>query len=195
MIASRPTYVLIVCLSLASAGVERCAAQVASPAETLDKAIAEATAYLKSAIGPDGRCKGEYPADHPKFGVATAACVYALQTAEPTAGDQAVNRAIDWLGSAELTATYAVAMRAHAMASVPHSRALPVLERDVLWLIDAADKSGGYSSKSLNGRRGERIDNFHTELAALAVAAAAERGAAGEARPRRTLRRVRSGRY
>ncbi len=151
-------------------------AEKRSQAERLDQAIASAVSYLKSSIDSDGKCAGEFDQAHEQFGSRTAVCLYALLTANPIATDPAVERSINWLAEAELTGTYPVALRTLAMSAWPSGRALPIIKKDVDWLLKAADSTGGYSSSSLKNRRGKRIDNFHTVFAALAVAAAGQRG-------------------
>ncbi len=147
-----------------------------SQAEQLDKAIASAEAFLKSSIDSEGKCAGEFDQAHEQFGAPTAVCLYALLTANPIADDPAVERGINWLAGAKLRGTYPVALRTLAMSAWPSGRALPIIKKDVDWLLKAADSAGGYSSSSLKKRPGKRIDNFHTVFAALAVASASRRG-------------------
>ncbi len=151
-------------------------AEKESQAERLDNAIASAESYLKSSIDADGKCAGEREQGSEEFGAPTAVSLYALLTANPIATDPAIERAINWLGEAELTGTYPVALRTLALSAWSSSRAISPIKKDVYWLLKAADSMGGYSSGSLDNLRGKRIDNFHTVFAALAVAAAGQRG-------------------
>ncbi len=151
-------------------------AEKKSQAERLDQAISSAVSFLKSSIDSDGKCVSEYEPSNELFASRTAVVLYALLTAEPIADDPTVQRAINWLAKANLTGTYPVALRTLAMTAWLHSNAGPIIKKDVDWLLAAADSAGGYSSGPLKNKRGKRIDNFHTEFAALAVAAADQRG-------------------
>ncbi len=148
-----------------------------APGERVDRAIAAARKYLLARIGEDGRCEGEYPAANPRFGGRTALCAWALLTAgvrprqsEPLA------RAMAWLDGAKLHGTYAVALRACAGSLLPGARTRGRLRKDVEWLIEAANASGGYTYTSSGGMASETQDNSNAQLALLGIWAGARRG-------------------
>jgi hypothetical protein len=96
-------------------------AQAAEPASTASfyarvaEAEARGVAFLLAQLGPDGTALGEPGPDHPQhgrfYGGRTALCVYALRAAGVDARHPDIQRAVRWLLQAELTGTYAVAMR------------------------------------------------------------------------------------
>ena len=82
------------------------------------------------------QAKGE-PASY-DFGGTTALAVNALLASGETPQNPRLARAIEFLKGAQLTGTYAVAVRAHVWALLPKAY-LPLLERDALWLLGAHD--------------------------------------------------------
>ena len=90
------------------------------PQQRIDDAVARAVGYLTRQIGEDGRCKGEFRPDDMRqgFGGKTALCLYALLGAGADYREGPVKRAMDWLLAAELKGSYAVSMRACALAAV-----------------------------------------------------------------------------
>jgi len=74
--------------------------------------------FLLTQIGPDGAALGEVDPANPRYGGRTALCVYALRAAGVDAKHPDIQRAAQWLLNAKLTGTYAVAMRACAMAEM-----------------------------------------------------------------------------
>lgn len=145
--------------------------------DPLDKPVEAAARFLLSRITPAGPVADEFPAGNPRFGGKTALCVYALLSAEADDRDEALRRAVDWLKKQRLAGTYAVAMRACAYAAlyrITEDRALvKPLEDDVQWLIDAADKDGGYTYTSRGGKPRQAYDNSNSQLAVLGVYAGA----------------------
>lgn len=143
--------------------------------DRIDAAVAAARTYLASRLGDDGRCEGEYPSDHAKHlhGGKTAICVYALLAAGGDPEDKPLSDALVWLRAAELNGTYAVALRACALAELEGDAGLDVLRRDVDWLVGAG-RDGAYTY----GPRGEGdpYDNSNSQMAVLGVRAAGRRG-------------------
>jgi len=139
------------------------------------RAVPQARRFLKSHIGQDGRCDDEYPPDNPRFGGRTALIAYALLASgvEPTDND--LRRALQWVSAAELKGTYAVSLRACALAELGDRRAMDLLARDAKWLIEASD-DGAYTYTSAGGKPLETYDNSNSQMAVLGVQAAASRG-------------------
>ena len=141
------------------------------------EAVARGVKFLRGWIDADGRCKKEFPPAHRQYGGMTALCAYALASAgvEPTDGQ--LRKALAWLRKTELKSTYAVALRACAMSALNQRSALPVIQKDVRWLVAAANCRGGYTYLPQGGRDTGVFDNSNTQMALLAVAAGAEAGA------------------
>ena len=149
----------------------------APPASRADRAVEAASRFLLSQIDEQGRCAGEAPANDYRFGGKTALCAQALLTAGVKPADSPpLARAIAWLGQAELTGTYAVAMRAVAYSLLRDDRSLALLRKDTQWLIAAMNDRGGYTYTPAARAPAEIEDNSNAQMALLGVWAAAERG-------------------
>jgi len=163
-------------------GVWPCAvAAQGRPTEAADygrisSAVEAAVAYLKGKIDANGCCVDEFPAADRQYGGRTALCAYALASAGVQHTDPVLSRTLEWLQQAELSSTYAVAMRACALASVREPNVLPRLTADVRWLIEAAGKGGAYTYTPLRGKPAESFDNCNAQAAMMAVAAGEARG-------------------
>lgn len=165
--------VLIVCLLLCS--VTR------SSGTSSSEAVARAKAYVLSRLDPEtGRCKDEYAPSDPRRGGMTALCVYALLTSGCDAKKTpALQTAIRWLLRAKWEGTYAVSLRAAALAAMKDGHILKHLRRDVVWLRKASYRDGAYTSTSANGkdrRPGDPFDNTNSQWAVLGVYSGVERG-------------------
>ena len=127
-----------------SVALAACLARGQAPAgrgaihERVSVAVAKAARFLAAQIDQEGKCKGEFPEKDPRYGGKTAVCAYGLVTALKDHKHGAVQRAMRWLAGAKLHGTYAVAMRACALAAWKDAKAVPLLQRDVRWLIRAA---------------------------------------------------------
>lgn len=144
----------------------------------IDGAVTRAVGFLTSRIGPDGACLAEFAADNPRFGGKTALCVHALVTGGVKTKDPAdpvLVRSLKWLRAAKLNGTYAVAMRANALADLGEARDRRQLARDAEWLIRAAGPDGTYTYAP-DGRDRSIYDNSNSQMAVLGVWAAARRG-------------------
>ena len=147
------------------------------PSDPLDKPVEAAAKFLLSRISPTGPVSDEFPASNPRFGGKTALCVYALLAADVDDRDETLQRAVGWLRKQKFTGTYAVAMRACAMAALyringDKTLAAP-LKADVQWLIEAADKEGGYTYTSSGGKARQTYDNSNSQVAVLGIWAGA----------------------
>lgn len=133
--------------------------------------------FLLGCIGKDGRCRGEYDAKNPRYGGKTGLCAYALLSAGvDTNKSPELRRAIDWLLKAKLNGTYAVSMRACALAACRDDRVLATLRGDVAWLVKAAANNGAYTYTSYGNGECREYDNSNGQMAVLGVWAAARRG-------------------
>ena len=148
----------------------------ARSASPLDAAIRRAEAFLLAQIGPDGEVRGEYERSNPRFGGKTALCLYALLTAGDDHARPAIRRGMEWLTRADLTGTYAVALRACALAAYRDRTVQPLLEKDVAWLIRAANSDGGYTYISCGNKPSAEYDNSNSQMAVMGVWAGAQRG-------------------
>ncbi|MCP4375110.1 MAG: DUF4159 domain-containing protein [bacterium] len=140
-----------------------------APVTPADHAVARAIGFLLKQIGSDGQCAGEYPEGNPRHGGVTALCVYALLTAEVDYRQPEVKRAIEWLEQLKPTGTYAVSMRACAMAMCKDKRVEPLLRKDIIWLVQGASRDGKYSYNSAGGKQLTEYDNSNAHMAALGV--------------------------
>lgn len=153
-----------------------CGPARAGDANSAASALAAGVKYLQSTIGPDGRCKGEFPASHRQFGVKTAYCASALLAAGLGPQEPSLKRALEWLAAAKLGGVQAVAMRLSAMAAVHEPAARERMQKDASWLLEACDSKGGYGYQSLGRKDSLDADNFHTHLAVMAMDIAASAG-------------------
>lgn len=162
----------------ALAGPAVCPAQTAGGRESrLDRGIARAVEFLRGRIGDEGACKREFPGSDRQHGGMTALCAYALASAGVPATDPVLRKAMRWLEKAELKSTYAVSLRACAAAALKERRYLPLVKKDVAWLVGAANSRGGYTYQSQGGRDTATYDNSNTHVALLGVAAGMQLGA------------------
>ncbi|MDP6634001.1 MAG: DUF4159 domain-containing protein [Phycisphaerae bacterium] len=140
-----------------------------TPVTPADHAVSRAITFLLKQIDSDGQCAGEFPKGNLRRGGLTALCVYALLSAEVDYRQPEVKRAIQWLRGTKLTGTYAVAMRACAMAACNDKKIEDVLKQDIAWLVRAAGNDGKYGYESANGGEVAEYDNSNAHLAALGV--------------------------
>jgi len=140
------------------------------------RAIEKGRAFLLSSIDDDGAVRDEPAVDDLRYGERTAAAVYALISAGVDPSEKTLARAIAFLNKANLKTTIGVSFRACAMAQIADETvAIPLLRKDVDWLRGACDEQGGYGM--LSGADGEQVsDNLNTQMAMMALAAAAGRG-------------------
>lgn len=106
--------------------------------EQVDEAIVKIKAYLYRAQDRDGGWSAPQSEVGPQKGGITALVVLALLTSGESPQDERLARAIDRLTKTQMTGTYAVSLRAQAMAQLPDTY-LPQLEKDTQWLLAAAD--------------------------------------------------------
>jgi len=163
------------------------AAAVAAPAgpargtlqERVDQAIKLGVNFLLSQISEEGTIQGNRRNVDEKdqlYGGLTALVAYALLEAKVSPQQPQLKRAIDWLMSAKLKGTYAVSLRACALAQLNDPKALALLKRDTEWLIEAAGEDGAYGYVSRHGRATGTTDNSNSQFAVLGLWAAAQRG-------------------
>ena len=117
--------------------------------QAVDDAVKAARAYLWSQWS-----EGHWPEPGPRperrpgrddHGGKTALCLYALLAAGENHQDARVKKTLEWLASAKMTGTYAVALRANVWSmlgsSSKYRRNLMV---DVNYLVKGVDASGAY---------------------------------------------------
>jgi len=146
--------------------------------QRINRAISLGVKNLLSRINDDGSVKGDYPAEDTmgRFGGYNAIVVYALLAAKVDPNKEPkLRRAVDWLINAKLKGTYAVALRACALAELNDPRAIPALKKDVAWLIEAGGSDGLYSYTPKH-KSFKAPDNSNSQMAVLGVWAAARRG-------------------
>ena len=150
----------------------------ASPA-AVDTAVRRGAAWLAGQFTEAGPVKQETDANDVTFGGRTALGVYALLAAGRDANAPPLRPAIDWLVSARLNGTYAVALRARALGNVSTPAARKRLAADARWLVESAGPAGGYGYRPHDAGGAEwRWDNSNTQMAVLGVDAAARAGVA-----------------
>ncbi len=145
----------------------------AADANAASAALAAGVKYLCSTLGPDGRCRGEFDPNHRQFGAKTAWCAHALLSAGCGPQEPALKRSLEWLQAADLRSVQAVSMRLCAMAAVHEPQAQQRVKADAAWLLEACDSKGGYGYQSLARADSPDADNFHTQLAVMALDIAA----------------------
>ncbi|MCE5278632.1 MAG: DUF4159 domain-containing protein [Planctomycetaceae bacterium] len=165
-------------LALAASPAEGDVAPPLSP-RAIDRAMAAGSAYLASQISATGMCRDEFPPGNPRHGGKTGIVVYAMLSAAADAKASPLREALEWLTAAELNGTYAVAMRACALAQLKGKEPHPQLSKDVAWLIAAAGADGSYTYTSKDGAAtadSAAYDNSNSQAAVMAVAAGQHRG-------------------
>ena len=105
------------------------------------------------------------------YGGRTALIVNAMLVSGDSPQDPSLKRAIDFLKTAELNGTYAVAVRAHVWALMSN-RYLALLKRDAAWLLDAHDGQARFRYT----RKPSTFDHSATQYALLGLWEAAKRG-------------------
>ncbi len=177
--SKRPTVIAgVVIAALAVGGTAAQSGDItpAAAQRRVDDAVASAVRYLAAQIGPDGLCKGEFDEQNNHYGGKTALCAYALLAAGVDPDQEPLKRALKWLTQAELRGTYAVATRACALALVKGRKPHPQLLKDAAWLQSAAADDGSYTYTSVAKGDQGRYDNSNSQMAAMGVWAAAQRG-------------------
>jgi len=169
-----PVSVLLV-LSLSSAAMGLTAEQSRQKQEKTEAAITKGVKFLLSQIGEEGSVKQEYQGNNTLYGGQTALTVYALLSAGVDPETPQLKRALEWLVEADLTGTYVVSLRASALAAWNVPQAMPLLRKDVDWLIAAAAKNGGYTYTPQAGQE-SNTDNSNSQFGLLGVWAGAQRG-------------------
>jgi len=157
--------------------------------QRIETAVAAAATHVWAAHRGDHWAEAadeSLPRDH---GGRTALCVYALLAAGESYQSETMARTIRWLCAVDTQSVYVRSMRVMALAELPAQPAgSPVartLAADTQWLLDAARPDGAYDYVPAAGS-GPEWDNSNTQMAHLAVWAAAQRGVAvGEAYWRR----------
>jgi len=139
------------------------------PVTPEDHAVHAAIGFLLKQIGPDGSCAGEFAEGNPRRGGVTALCVYALLSAQVDYRQPEVKRALRWLSATEMTGTYAVSMRACALAACNDIKVTDMLKKDIEWLVRAADSEGRYGYEPAKGGKLAEYDNSNAHIAALGV--------------------------
>lgn len=179
----KPVILILTAATIALAGVvapalARSPREEAPLAARVEQTRQQAIAFLRGQIGKDGMVAGEYPKGNPRYGGKTALCVYALLSAGVDYRQPDVQKSLEWLLAAKLDGTYAVAMRACALAAIKDPRIPKALAGDVDWLVKAAAPGGGYAYTSSGGKvpQAGEPDNSNSQLAVLGVWAGARRG-------------------
>ena len=147
--------------------------------QRVDAAISAGVKFLMSQLTPEGPIRNEYPSEGPRshlHGGQTALAAYALLSAGVDAKTPELQRALKWVAEAEMTGTYAIACRSCAFSAWNTPTVIPALERDAMWLVEAAGKDGSYSYTSKHGKPGGKADNSNSQFALLGVWAAWQRG-------------------
>lgn len=161
-------------LTLLTLGFSGVSASHGATDESVAAAIDHAKAFLYRAQDQrTGRWTLMNVENSTQRGGDTALVVAALIASGETYQNPRLRPAIEWLKTAKLEGTYAVALRTQVWASLP-DEFRPLLDADTRWLLAAADAQGRfrYVQKHFG-------DNNHsaTHVGVLALWAAARRGA------------------
>ena len=159
-------------------------------AHAVEKAVEKAKAYLWSKWS-DGHWSevgepGQRDESSRNYGGLTALCAYALLAAGESPQEPRMKKTLEWLSEVEMFGTYARAFRANVWGMLgrnsPYRR---LLDKDVKWLVEAADSRGAYGYTYATGDRGGTnpktwtntwYDNSNSQLAVLGVWAGAQNG-------------------
>lgn len=152
--------------------------------EQIQQKIKELVDQIVAAQNADGiwepkdKEKGEGHAGKGQWGGMTALQTYALLSAGVSYQDKRLTRAIEFLKTADIQGTYAIAIRAHVWAALP-KEFNQYLQNDIYWLLEAigaGPAKGGYDyTKTPNV---DRVDNSVTQYGVLGVWEGAKRGSA-----------------
>ncbi|MDY7010962.1 MAG: DUF4159 domain-containing protein [Planctomycetota bacterium] len=161
-------------------------------AQAVEKAIENAKAYLWSQWsdehwpeeGKPGKRDGG--AQERNYGGVTSLCAYALLAAGESPQDSRMKKTLNWLAEVEIIGTYARALRANVWGMLGRrSQYRKMLEKDVEWLVEAADSHGTYtytylrsdrSGKSARKWKRNRYDNSNSQFGVLGVWAGTQNG-------------------
>ncbi len=149
---------------------------VPSRVTRVDRAIQGGVKFLLSQITEDGSVQAETRSDDSRHAGRTAIAAYALLAAKVDPKTPELTRALEWLMNAKPFGTYAVSLRACAMAEWNGPKAMGVLGRDVDWLTRADGDDGAYTYTSQAGGKNGAFDNSNSQMAVLGVWAAYQRG-------------------
>lgn len=139
----------------------------------------ELVRYIYSERNNDGIWENKHGSGH-SFGGPTSMAVLALLSAGESYQNPKIKPAIEWLKQANLTGTYAIAMRAHVWAKLPNDFKR-YLKRDAEWLErKGANKHGlfRYSARSAAGSGFDATnwDNSANQYGMLGLWEASKRG-------------------
>ncbi|MGE3181314.1 MAG: DUF4159 domain-containing protein [Phycisphaerae bacterium] len=135
--------------------------------------------WLQENINENGHWdRGEYSSGNREWGGDTALVCLALLYADESPNAEYLSKALDWLANQQLTGTYAVALRAHALSRVGRGRFDGVIRNDLRWLIRAAGppnspNEGAYGYVE-DDSRGNWWDNSNSQYGVLGVWTATE---------------------
>lgn len=137
-------------------------------------AIEKAVTWLKKQQNDDGHWdQGSYSSGDRGWGGDTALVCLALLYADESPNSEYLSRALDWLSRQELSGTYAVALRAHALSRVGKGRFESTVRQDLRWLIRAAgppnspnEGAYGYTEEDSRSRW---WDNSNSQYGVLGV--------------------------
>ncbi|MBI1375035.1 MAG: DUF4159 domain-containing protein [Phycisphaera sp.] len=148
--------------------------------DEVEAGIKKLVAYLFSQQNPNGHWDLDQPENDVahqgmQWGGKTALVTYALLKAGVSYQDPRLERALEFLKTAELKGTYAVALRSHVWGRVPDSFK-PYQQKDLYWLIEASHKvsSGGLGWRYVQDAKD--FDNSVSQYGLLGVWEAAKRG-------------------
>ncbi|MCD4699497.1 MAG: DUF4159 domain-containing protein [Phycisphaerae bacterium] len=161
-------------------------------AQAVEDAIEKAKVYLWSQWA-DGHWKepGERGAHtgmvyEPNYGGVTALCTHALLSAGESPQDPSMKKTLEWLSGFDTIGTYTRALRANVWGMLGRENQYrKMLDKDVGWLVEAADSRGTYSYTYAKGdRRGlnqktwnrGRYDNSNSQFGVLGVWSGARNG-------------------
>jgi hypothetical protein len=155
------------------------AAQVTD--ENVEAAIQRAAAWIESKRNVEGHWESSPNTKDVHWAGTSALAALALLYAGRDPRDSALQDTLDWVAAQTLNGTYAVGVRAHALAFVPGRRYRSRLQGDLEWLLHAVgthgtNAEGAYDYTPIEPGKKSRWDNSVSQFGVLGVWTAADAG-------------------
>ncbi len=149
--------------------------------ENVEAAIGRAATWIEAKRNSAGHWETSTNTKDVHWAGTSALATLALLYAGRDPRESALQDTLDWVADQTLNGTYAVGVRAHALALVPGRRYHARLQADLEWLLRAAgtrgtDAAGAYNYTPIEPGKNSRWDNSVSLFGVLGVWTAADAG-------------------
>jgi len=151
--------------------------------DKVQQAVARGLSFLKKAQTAAGTWEVDVASAGMRGGW-TSLAVLALLRSGVSADDPSVKKGLDYLRGLKPESTYVVSLQMAVFARTHAKKDLPILQRNVSWLLDAAQRRNGKFVGWSYQKRGVAAitDNSNTQFAVMALDEAHQVGASVEAK-------------